>query len=355
MNPLLKVLNKLQDEKLLFRNICLIIILLIIFLLYLISPVYMAIIDKMIAVIKPFVIGFMIAYILEPCVNYLRAMGLKRNIAVIFVYLSMIFLTLVILGVLFPALIGKLSEISSSLVLAAQNINIWLIVEYRINLTPLFNNLIAGIRTLSDNLSLWQNAFSAISNVFSYFTSSIIYVVISLYMINNLSLIKTQTKKISKLIHPFFPSYLSSLDYHMMGFLRGMLILMGIRLVEYGVMYFIVGHSYFKEIAILSAVSILVPYLGLFIASIVGILTGFGLPTLSFWVMTVLTLVLFGIDTYVIMPRVYSIETNTHPIWILFAIVTGINLFGIKGLVFAVPLLLVCIVAYHKILGTEVV
>ena len=63
MNPLLKVLNKLQDEKLLFRNICLIIILLIIFLLYLISPVYMAIIDKMIAVIKPFVIGFMIAYI----------------------------------------------------------------------------------------------------------------------------------------------------------------------------------------------------------------------------------------------------------------------------------------------------
>ena len=124
---------------------------------------------------------------------------------------------------------------------------------------------------------------------------------------------------------------------------------MGIHLLEYGLMYFLVGHSYYKELAVLNALSVIIPYIGPLMSSLVGLLTGYGLPSLQFMVMLLLTLILFLVDSYVIMPRVYSSNTNTKPIWILCAIIIGTNLFGITGMVFAVPLLMVGFAGLKKI------
>lgn len=341
MNIMKKIVSKLQDVSTLYRSLSIIMILLIILILYSLSPVFARWISLFVAIIKPFAIGFMIAYILSPCVNFLRDMGLKRSLSIAFVYISVIFLVLVLGVVLFPAMIRKISELSGMLIASAQEINIWLIIEHDVNLSPLFSSFIDSIRTLVDNLGVWQNAITALTDALGYFTSGIIYLAISLYMIAHIDDMKIQIKRLSRLIHPFLPSYLSSLDYYMLGFLKGVLALMGIHLLEYGLMYFLVGHSYYKELAVLNALSVIIPYIGPLLSSLVGLLTGFGLPLIQFMVMLLLTIILFFIDSYVVMPRVYSSNTKTRPIWILCAIIIGTNLFGITGMVFAVPLLLV--------------
>lgn len=349
MNLMKKIISKLQDISTLYRSLGIIMILLIILILYSLSSVFADIFGMLIAIIKPFAIGFMIAYILNPCVNFLRDMGMKRGLAIAFVYISVIFLVLVLGVVLLPAMIRKISELSAMLIAAAQEINIWLIIEHDVNLSPLFSSFIEGIRTLVDNLGIWQNALTALTDALGYFTSGVIYLAISLYMIAHIDEVKMQIKRLSRLIHPFLPSYLSSLDYYMLCFLKGVLVLMGIHLLEYGLMYFLVGHSYYKELAVLNALSVIIPYIGPLMSSLVGLLTGYGLPSLQFMVMLLLTLILFLVDSYVIMPRVYSSNTNTKPIWILCAIIIGTNLFGITGMVFAVPLLMVGFAGLKKI------
>ena len=96
MNLMKKIISKLQDISTLYRSLGIIMILLIILILYSLSPVFADIFGMLVAIIKPFAIGFMIAYILNPCVNFLRDMGMKRGLAIAFVYISVIFLVLVL-------------------------------------------------------------------------------------------------------------------------------------------------------------------------------------------------------------------------------------------------------------------
>lgn len=350
MQILKKIYHWLTLKDTLWHSCIALALLLILFLGNDLAPVFISLLYRFLSIIRPFVIGFMIAYILYPLVSALMNLGIKKGLAMVIVYVTCIILFLFLVGILLPAMISNLSELSSSLIDTARLVNRTLLIEYHIDASKFTETLVNSIQKIVENLSLVESTLGALSSALGYLTSGIIYVVISSYMLSGFERIKAKMKQIAgNIIHPYFPSYLSSLDFYMTAFLRGMVTLMLIRLVEYGFMYLMMGHTYWKELAILSAVSVFVPYLGPLFSCAVGVLTGFGLPAIQFVVMMILLMILFFVDSYIVLPDVYSKEINTHPIWILFAIITGINLFGLLGLLLAIPVFIAIRVAYLEI------
>lgn len=350
MNVLKKILNQLMRHDLLWRSIIVLAILFIVYLCYQLSPVYSALLKKIWAVARPFVIAFMIAYILNPLVQCLENLGIKRGLAIVLVYVVFLLSLFFLIGILLPAVLANVSQLSASLIETVQKIQEHLLVQYQIDASELSATFIDSISKLTENLSLIENTFNAFNEALGYLTSGIIYLAVSSYILVGFDYIKAAMKRFAKNIHYYVPSYLSSLDYYMQAFLKGMVTLMLIRLIEYGLMYLIIGHTYWKEMAVLSGVSVFVPYVGALFSSAIGALTGFGLPPVQFIVMMLLMIILFFVDSYIVLPDVYSKEINTHPIWILFAMITGLNLFGFKGLLLSIPIFIAFRVAYLEII-----
>lgn len=346
MDLLKKLYLQLTRHDTLWRSFIILILLVIVFILYRLWPVYGTVFSQVIAVFRPFVIGFMMAYVLNPLVEGLEHIGLKRSLAMVLVYVGFIISLLFLVGILLPAVVQNISKLSTNLIVTAKYVQNELLANYQIDISELTRTLIKSIRQFTESLSLLENAFNAVNEAFGYFTSFIIYLVISIYMLSGFQKIKFSMKRLARGIHPYFPSYLSSLDFYMHGFLKGMVTLMLIRLVEYSFMYALIGHDYWKELGVLSAVCVFVPYLGALISSAVGIVTGFGLPTVQFVVMVLLMVILFFVDSYIVLPDIYSKEINTHPVWILFAMITGSSLFGFMGLLLSIPVFIALRVAF---------
>lgn len=330
-----------------FRRLLVVVFVLLIILLFNETrSLYANIFDHLFRVFKPFVIAFMIAYVLVPLVNALVNLGLKRSIAISFVYACLLVFCLFLIGVLLPALIQSLSNLSTNIITTSRTISRILLFDYDIDITQLTDLLVKSLRQLTENLTIFNNAFSTLGSALGYIGNAFIYIVLSLYMLSSFDKIKVESKRITGYIHPYFPSFLSSVDYYMNAFLRGTVTLMLIRLVEYGFLFFIIGHIYWKENALLSAVCVIFPYVGPLLSGLVGILTGFNMAPVRFLVMMIMLAVLYFVDSYIVLPDVYSKETNVHPVWILFAILTGVRLFGLAGMLLAIPVFLALRVAY---------
>lgn len=341
-----KIWRQLKQTETLWHLIVLTILLGIVWLVYTMMPVASEMIGKAWVIIRPFAFGFMIAYILNPLISGLAEHGIKRPIGIILVYVLFIVTFLFLTGVLLPAMIRSISEFAGSLITTMSHFSDELMLKYQMDVSSLTTVLINSMKSLVQNLSLLDNAVATLSNALNYLTAFIIYMIVSLYMLSGFDRIKCSMKKLAGAIHPFLPSYLASLDFYMHAFLRGMVTLMLVRLMEYGFMYLIIGHVYWKEMALFSAVTVFIPYVGPLLSALVGLLTAFGLPTIQYVVLVLLLFILFIIDSYVILPDVYSREINTHPVWILFAMVTGLNLFGLMGLLLSIPVFIAFRVAY---------
>lgn len=341
-----KIYQQLLRHDVLWRHLLILGLLVIVYLVYGLAPVYSTFFAKIKAVLKPFVIGFMIAYILNPLVEILEGWKVKRYLAMAIVYVAFIFAMLFLVGVLLPAILANVSKITNALITAVELIQKELFIEHSIDARELTAALVASVTQVSENLSIVENTINAFNEAFSYLTSTIIYLVISSYMLASFDRIKVIMKRFAKNIHSYLPSYLASLDFYMQAFLKGMATLMVIRLLEYGFMYFIIGHEYWKEMAVLSAVCVFVPYIGSLFSCVIGILTSFGLSSIQFVVMVLLIIVLFFVDSYIILPEVYSKEISSHPIWILFAMITGLNIFGLTGVLLSIPIFIALRVAY---------
>ena len=72
-------------------------------------------------------------------------------------------------------------------------------------------------------------------------------------------------------------------------------------------------------------------------------------PFVNRFLLIILIVVLSQVDEYVIAPLVHSHNTSVTPLWALFSIFAFSGLFGIVGLVIAIPGYLALRVIYLKI------
>lgn len=124
-------------------------------------------------------------------------------------------------------------------------------------------------------------------------------------------------------------------------YLRGKLILMAIIAVLYGVGLGITGINNFILVTLISTLLILIPYVGNIIAYLLAISFGFltsGDTTVIIGVTITFAVAQF-IESYILEPYLLGDEVDVHPFFVILAVIIGGLVWGVTGMILAIPLI----------------
>ena len=144
--------------------------------------------------------------------------------------------------------------------------------------------------------------------------------------------------------------YIEILDEEMMKYLGGLLKIVFITLFEYSLGYLLIGHPNALLLGLLASLAVVIPYFGGIFINIIALITAFVISSTLFIKTIICVLVLSFIDGYLINPLVYGKSNQLHPLIVIIAVFAGGILFGLFGIIMALPLsiIIVSTIRYFK-------
>jgi len=313
-------------NKLDFKLINILIISIICFLVYKTFDLWMILFTKLSKIILPILIGFVIAYALNPILNYF----IKHKIPKCFG----IFLIILFIIIIFISLVILLIPISNQL-MNFINIVLDFINKLNIDLSKYDNIINKVFAYLSDGL------FKTINTSINIITNFIISFISSIYFLIDMNKIRKFIK--NKLKNKSIFNYIKIIDLEMKKYISGFIKIVFISFFEYTSFYYIINHPYALLLGILSSLANFIPYFGGMIVQILAVVTGL---TISFnfgLKITILTLILGLFDSYIINPYVYGKSNELHPIIVIISVFAGGILFGFFGIMISIPLAIIIV------------
>lgn len=289
----------------------------------------------------PFLIGFTIAFLLNPLVDKLEKKKCNRK-AVVVTLIGLIVLVFVIaifyIGPIiikegnnlldnFPIYVNNIKKIIEKITLKFfKNGNI--IFDYE---TEIKNKIIPVIlKYLTDILQ----------TTFSYIISIIIGVVLSLYflidyhkIISRLKVFLINKKKEKIVI------FLKELEKVMYAYFKGIVLVIIILSITCAVCFMLIGIDLSFIWGLIIGITNVIPYVGPYIGGIIVSLYTLGSTPKKLGYIVLVIVILQVIESNFITPKVESKTVKTHPILVILFMTIFSKLLGIIGLLLAVPVL----------------
>ncbi len=332
-------------NKLDFKLVNLAIIVLIIFLLYQTGNLWIGVVNKILQIGLPFLFAFAFAYALHPFLRKMQDKGVPKWLGIIIIIFLILSLATLVIYLITTIMIGQLKSLFDSILafissLGESNFD-FNFAGLETSLTGTFQTIINNLGTyVSDGaINLIDSSLGLISQIFIIFASFI-------YFLIDMDSIREETKFFfSKKSRKVF-TYVRSLDDEMKKYLSGLVQIMIITLIEYTLVYTLIGHPNAILLGFLAAVANLIPYFGGIAVNIIAAITAFVVSP-SLLVKTVIVfVVLSAVDSYVINPTVYGKTNSIHPLITIIALFAGGILFGIIGVFISFPLAIIAMTTY---------
>lgn len=306
------------------------------------------------SVLSPFVVGTVLALLLDPLADRLQARGLSRTGAVALVFGLFLLLVGGIAALAIPALIGQasqLAELGPQYVQRAREfVNTWLTEHRRIGTVQLPPNAEALFTQFSDRAALVvRNSAGQVTRFLlgsiTTVLDTVVTLIVAFYLLADIDrlrarlfyLLPERARKLSG-------QFASDIGGVFSDYLRGLLIVCALYggamiLLLYGLSLFHHGVArYALLVGAAAGLLYAVPYIGALATSLVTFLVAFAAGGAGFGGIAVgATLLLNQIFDNVITPRVVGGGVGLHPVASLFALTLGGALFGLWGLLLSVP------------------
>jgi predicted PurR-regulated permease PerM len=133
---------------------------------------------------------------------------------------------------------------------------------------------------------------------------------------------------------------LSEINRTLSGFIRGQALVCLCLGLFYAIGLVLAGLQYGATVGLVSGILSIIPYVGTifgFVVSTVLALVQFEGDMLRTGLVILVFMIGQGLEGYVLTPKLVGDRVGLHPMWILFAIIAGINLLGFTGALIAVP------------------
>lgn len=328
-----------------YRGINILISLLIIYVLFLLRDLWMGVFFKVLAILKPFIIGFAIAYAIFPFEKWLESKKIPKPLAVLLIVLIILLFLVIIIYSLIPIFTEQLFTFFSSLITFVSDIG----NKFDINIDPLKSSLIDAFNKLSKDfgqfisdgaINVVNASISFVSNFIIVFVSFIYFLLDMQKIRDNVSLFfRKKGRKTYKLI--------TQVDHETTQYFKGLFLTIVIQFFEYTLLYGIIGHPNFLLLGVLSAVATLIPYFGGFIVNVVAIVIA-SVISPQLLILTLVVAIIFpNIDGYLINPKIYGKTNNISPLLTIFAVFAGSVLGGFVGILIALPTTIILRTLYN--------
>lgn len=314
------------------------------YLLYILWPFYGALFSLLGKLLLPFLISAIIAYLLFPIIKKMDQLNIHRGIAILMLYILFFGGLGYLFYLIYPAVIHQLRDLSENLpqLIAMYNDLISRIYE-SVSFLPhgahdKVDEIVRSVEeTLDDTLSKLIGVFL---HIFDLLIIISVIPVLVFYFIKDqkkikiffMSLIpKKHRRKAIKMFH--------ALDVSLGGYIRGQLLVsLFVGLTTY-IIFYVIGLDYALLLACIMAVTNIIPYFGPIIGAIPAVIIAAATSGKLVLFVIIGVIVIQVIEGNLLSPYIVGKSISIHPAAIIFAIICGSELFGIIGLIIAVPLL----------------
>lgn len=302
-------------------------------------------VTSFLALLTPFIIGFLIAYLLNPIINLgIEKLKLKRGIAILGVYLVLFISMISLFTVIVPTIVSSSVEIVNSVPSSDDVINKFLSL---VNIVYVKKIILKIFEQFNDKVPVIINSvFSNIGNLFGNLTKFIMTitmgVIISIYAtIDKDNLIKlgknciyticgkNKTEKSIKALKncdEIFKKFLGGISLEAL--IIGILAIIGMCILKV---------KYATLLGLIIGVTNIIPYVGPFIGALPAVIVTLFYSPIKALKVAVFILILQQFDSNYLNPKIMGNAVGLSPVWIIFALSVGGSYFGLLGMVLAVP------------------
>lgn len=323
------------------------IVLLIFFLIIL---YFVFIISDLRSILVTVLISIALAYIINPLVNFLEKKKVKRLFGILLVYLGILGIIYLISVLIIPAIFEEIKKLIELLPQYTDEINNFANDFYN-NYYKNIDNLPFGLSQIKDSIEnnisnlqgiLINTANGTMNFIMAFFSKALNVVLIPIivfYLVKDKEYFKKNV--ILTIPNKYRTTILSlsrEIDYSLGNFIRGQLtvaVFVGV-LTSIGLL--IINVEYAFTIGLIAGVTNVIPYFGPVIGG--GIAMLFALldaPIKALWVL-ILFVIIQQIEGSILQPKIMGDKVGLHPVVIIISLLIAGNLFGIIGMLLAIPI-----------------
>ena len=319
-------------------------------------------------VLAPIIIGLVLAYIIDPFAKFfetkifvkIKNENLRRTLSAVIALILVLALLIVFIGTLIPSLISSISMLMdnadtyyATIENAVNQINslgFGLHIDLSAIEASVRNWLDDFVKNLSQNLS---SILSATKDIGSVLLNILIGLILAVYILFSKKYLVSGLRRLRKAIftpkqyesntrfwnrcHDIFTQYIGCniIDALIIG-------------VSNAIFMLILGMPYVPLVSFVVGIANLIPTFGPIIGGAIGALVLVLVkPSYALWFL-IFTVGIQILDAYVIKPRLFSSSIGLAPVWTLVAITVGGNLFGIIGILLAIPVAAILTFIYDE-------
>ncbi len=298
-------------------------------------------------VISPFIISFVLAYLFQPVINYLKKkLHLSRNIAVLLTFFSIVLIVFIISFSVFPLLYKEITQFFLKIPQYQeyfQTKSIFLLTtKIPIINVPILDIVFSTTNNITSNFLF--SIKSVINNLWQYTIKTaylLILIPISLFfflrdwpkILNTLEqLIPPNNKKI-------IIKLLTDIDIVLFAYISGQFNICILLAIYYILGLWIIDTNFYVLLGLMSGFSIILPFMGIFFMSSLTILISYIGYGFSIEILYAILLYILGhvLEAYFLTPKIIGRKIGIHPLWIFFILMLWAKFFGLIGVLLAMP------------------
>ena len=302
-------------------------------------------------ILLPFIAGFVLAYFLDPVADKLERLGLPRLAATGIIIVSAVLVLVLAFVLVVPALGAQAARLVADVPQLSQQL-----VQLTNDYAPQWlkdmvansgTDLQATLTDYAGKAAVWLAGFAAtlwsgskaLLNVFSLL---LITPVVAFYLLNDWDhLVARVDSWLPREHQDEVRGVAQDVDTALAGYIRGQGTVCLIMAAFYAAAYMVVGLKSGFAIGLMTGILAFIPFFGALLGGVVALIVGF----LQFWpneisllgVVAVLTIGQFFEGNF-LSPKLVGHSIGLHPVFMMLALLGFSYVFGILGLILAVPL-----------------
>ncbi|MDD2469600.1 MAG: AI-2E family transporter [Bacilli bacterium] len=302
-------------------------------------------------ILSPFFIGIIIAWLLDPCVQFLYKKGISKVLGTILVYIVMLILLYLALTGIFPLLLNQINDFITTLPSIFDDITLWTnnfvdrfkdisFIDVEIVKADLVNSINGFVGSLTNDMpTMIVNFFRGLVSTVGIFALGLMIGFYLLFDFDNigrvlLSFLPARARKDA--ISLFMEANDSLFNY-----IKGTIFVSLIIFAVSAVVFTVTGLKAPLLFALICGITNVIPYIGPYLGAVPATIVAFtqGVPT---GIIVLISIIITQfIEGNFIQPLVMSKTMKLHPVTILIGLLVFGYFFGVLGMIIATPLVAV--------------
>ena len=320
-----------------------------IYILYLLIKRYTILSDTFYALI----FSVIIAYALNPLINYLEDKNVSRTMGVLIVYLTILGAFFIVAFLIIPKSSLEIKRLINNMPTYFEQVSMLidnLYTKYYStlgDLPPMFKGIeqavLDNIVNIENGLGNAVKGFiGGIIHALSKFVSIVLTPILTMYFLVDKDFFKERIQKLIPRRYRKDVMYLAKkIDYSLSRFVRGRLLMSLYVGVVTTIVLLIMGIEFAFVIGFVTGIADIIPYIGPLLGFIPAIFFAYiSSPIKVLWVSIFFVLIQWA-ENNILAPKIIGENLGMHPLIILLSIVIGGGIFGVFGMILSVPIVAV--------------